>query len=107
MKAGNKPIGWLGSLRSLWRIYRDPAVSGWAKALFLVIAGLYLVCPMDLMPEIIVGPLGMVDDAIIVPLILSLIRWIIPKEQTQAADGAAGPGPSPRERKRVKSRKVR
>jgi uncharacterized membrane protein YkvA (DUF1232 family) len=91
-------LGWFGAL---WRIYRDPSVAGWAKALCLGLAILYLISPFDVVPEAITGPLGLLDDALLVPLILSLIQWFIPKGHGQ--EDASSP---PNERKHVKSRPV-
>lgn len=33
------------------------------KALKLILAGIYLLSPVDLLPEMFLGPFGLVDDA--------------------------------------------
>ena len=56
----------------LFRLLRDPAVPAGAK--LLTAAGLaYLFSPVDLMPEILLGPLGLIDDLVVVGAALSRI----------------------------------
>jgi uncharacterized membrane protein YkvA (DUF1232 family) len=52
---------------------RAKDVSGWAKA-FVVFSGLYLISPIDLIPEAIFPLIGFVDDVAIVGLALKLIN---------------------------------
>ena len=33
---------------------------------YLVLLAIYTVCPFDLMPEAILGPLGLIDDGVVV-----------------------------------------
>jgi uncharacterized membrane protein YkvA (DUF1232 family) len=47
-------------LRLVFRLVRDPAVPRFDK-LLLAVVGLYLLTPLDLIPDIL-GPLGYVDD---------------------------------------------
>ena len=63
-------IGWL---RIAFRAYRDPTVPKWAKFLFGFLALGYLLLPIDLLPEAALGPIGLIDDLIIVPLLLMLV----------------------------------
>lgn len=56
-----------------WHLLRDERVSYWAKAIpILTIA--YLVSPVDFLPAVVAGPLGLLDDVTI--LILGL-NWFI------------------------------
>ena len=62
----------------LFRLMRDPRVPAGAKLL----AGLgvaYVLSPVDLLPEILFGPLGLVDDLLVVAAALSrLLNYVHP-----------------------------
>lgn len=60
-----------GDARLLWRALRHPQAPGWLKLGAAAIA-LYLVSPVDFIPDV-VPFLGVVDDLVIVPL---AIRWL-------------------------------
>lgn len=75
-------LGWAGML---WRLYRDPRVPAWAKLVCFVLAGLYLISPIDVVPEALAGPLGLLDDALLIPLILWLVQWVAPKRAVEQA----------------------
>lgn len=71
--------------RRLWVALRHPAAPGWLKA-GTALAVLYVVSPIDLVPEVIPF-FGVVDDLVLVPL---AIRWMLrrlPPEVAAAADG--------------------
>lgn len=57
-----------------WRLFRDPRVSLFPKAL-LVAAVAYALSPLDLLPEIAVPFVGVIDD---IALIALAIRFFIP-----------------------------
>ena len=57
---------------------RDPRVPWGAKLLALCVAG-YAFCPIDLIPDF-VPVLGLVDDAVILPLGILLVVKLIPPE---------------------------
>lgn len=41
-----------------------------------VLGILYILSPIDLAPELVLGPLGLIDDAgMLVPVLLALRRW--------------------------------
>ena len=61
-----------GDARLLWFALRHPAAPGWLKVGSALVA-LYLVSPIDLIPDAI-PILGWVDDLVIVPL---AIRWLL------------------------------
>jgi uncharacterized membrane protein YkvA (DUF1232 family) len=71
-----KTIGLLSRFRSLirlcWRLFRDPRVPIWPKAL-LVAAVAYVALPFDLIPDMIPF-LGQLDDAVI---IATAVRWFV------------------------------
>lgn len=61
-----------GDARCLWFALRHPAAPPWLKLGTALIA-LYLLSPVDLLPDAI-PVLGVVDDLVIVPL---AIRWLL------------------------------
>ena len=61
-----------GDARQLWAALRHPAAPGWLK-LGTVLIVLYVLSPIDLVPDFIPG-LGMLDDVVLVPL---AIRWLL------------------------------
>jgi len=61
-----------GDARVLWHALRHPQSPGWLKLGALGIV-LYLLSPVDLIPDVV--PLfGVLDDLVVVPL---AIRWLI------------------------------
>lgn len=71
----------------LWRAFWAPGTPLYLKAATLL-AALYLVWPMDLLPDVI-PVLGLVDDIILIPLIVS---WIVSRLPVH---DAAAPGDGP------------
>ncbi len=54
----------------LFRLLRDDRVPGSSKVLAIAGAA-YLVSPIDLMPALLLGPLGLVDDLVVIGAVLS------------------------------------
>ena len=73
-----------GDARQLWFALRHPAAPGWLKLGTALIA-LYLVSPLDFIPDWIPG-LGVVDDLVLVPL---AIRWLLRRLPPDIAAAAA------------------
>ena len=72
-----------GDARQLWAALRHPAAPGWLK-LGTALIVLYVISPIDLIPDWIPG-LGMLDDVVLVPF---AIRWLLqrlPPELRQAS----------------------
>jgi len=71
---------WARSVRrdgvALWLAARDPRVPWPAKLLALFVAG-YALSPLDLIPDFI-PVLGLLDDLLIVPLGVLLVRRLVP-----------------------------
>ena len=63
-----------GDARRLWIALRHPMAPGWLKAGTALIV-LYLVSPIDLIPEAL-PIIGVLDDLVVVPL---AIRWLLSK----------------------------
>ncbi len=65
--------------RLYWRLFRDPRVGIPAKV--VLIAGvLYLISPIDLMPDIGLPVLGLVDDILILTVALRVFIWLAPRQ---------------------------
>ncbi|MDQ3940929.1 MAG: DUF1232 domain-containing protein [Actinomycetota bacterium] len=65
-------------LKLLWRLARDPRVPPRTKATLFLLAG-YLASPVDVIPDFILGPLGHVDDIIIVAFALDSMLNRLPE----------------------------
>ena len=64
-------------LLMLWRAFVAPGTPLWLKALMLVVP-LYLVFPLDIIPDFI--PLaGWLDDVVVIPLLVSWIVSLLPQ----------------------------
>lgn len=70
--------GLIDRMRLGWRLLRDPRVSTLPKVLIPALTALYVVSPIDLLPDFLLG-IGQVDDITVVALALSalslLVRW--------------------------------
>ena len=75
-------------LVTLWHAFFAPETPVHLKALMLLIPA-YLLSPIDLIPDFI-PILGWVDDAIVIPLLVSLIVRMLPQlaPRTTRTDGA-------------------
>jgi uncharacterized membrane protein YkvA (DUF1232 family) len=64
----------------LWRAFRAAETPLWLKALMLIVP-LYLVSPIDLIPDFI--PIaGWLDDIVVIPLLVSWLVGLIPQRAT-------------------------
>lgn len=63
--------------RLFWRMFRDPQVPVGAKAVLPAI-GLYVVVPVDLVPDFI-PLLGQLDDLLVVAAGLAFFVWLTPR----------------------------
>jgi uncharacterized membrane protein YkvA (DUF1232 family) len=73
--------GFLGGLfkqaRLAWRLYKDGRVPGWVK--LIPVAGLlYLLSPIDLLPDLMLPGLGEVDDVVMLLLALKVFVDLSP-----------------------------
>lgn len=78
----------------LWRAFLAPETPIWIKGLMLLIPA-YLLSPIDLIPDFI-PVLGWVDDAIIIPLLVSFIVTLLPRTVQSGArrEDPDGNGPT-------------
>jgi uncharacterized membrane protein YkvA (DUF1232 family) len=69
--------GVIKQARLAWRLLRDARVPGWAKMIPLA-GALYLLSPIDILPEALVPLLGEVDDVVILLLAVKLFIDLSP-----------------------------
>jgi uncharacterized membrane protein YkvA (DUF1232 family) len=76
-------IGLLASivrrLALVWRLFTDERVS-WGVKTIPVLTVLYILSPVDLMPELVTGPVGGIDDLAALLLGLNLFIELSPPE---------------------------
>ena len=67
-------------LMMLWRAFMAPGTPLWLKGLMLVVP-LYLVSPLDIIPDFIPFA-GWLDDIVVIPLLVSWIVSLLPQRAT-------------------------
>ncbi len=96
-KNSDDALGLLANLakqiRLLWRLLNDPRVPSWVKTIPFV-ALLYLIFPIDLLPDPVLG-LGQLDDLAIVLLGLKLFRDLSPSAVVREHEAALAGESSP------------
>ena len=70
--------GIIDQVRLTWALIRDPRVPIWAKAI-PVLALLYVLSPLDFIPDLVVG-LGQLDDLAIVLGGMRLFASVVPQD---------------------------
>jgi len=76
----------------LWRAFLAPETPIWLKGLMLLIPA-YLLSPIDIIPDFI-PILGWVDDAIVIPLLVSFIVSLLPRRAESRATSGHDDGPT-------------
>jgi uncharacterized membrane protein YkvA (DUF1232 family) len=71
-------LGSFDRMRLSWRLLRDERVAAWMKWLVPIIAAIYLVAPIDLVPDLILG-FGQIDDLSVVGIAIFAMTKILPK----------------------------
>jgi uncharacterized membrane protein YkvA (DUF1232 family) len=66
-------------LALVWRLFTDERVS-WPIKTIPVLTALYILSPVDLMPELVTGPVGGIDDLAALLLGLNLFIELSPPE---------------------------
>jgi uncharacterized membrane protein YkvA (DUF1232 family) len=68
----------LTRMRLAWRLYRDPRVAPRMKVVMPLVALLYVVSPVDLVPDFLLGA-GQVDDVFVIAMVMMMLgrlaRW--------------------------------
>ena len=70
---GKLDPGMFDRLRLGWRLLRDPRVPAWPKWIVPVVAAIYVVSPIDAIPDV-VPVAGFADDAVVLGFVLNLVR---------------------------------
>lgn len=84
----------LNNVRVAWKLLKDPRVSKIAKIVIPGLAAVYLLFPIDLLPDIVPG-LGQLDDLALIALGIKLFIDLSPKWLVQYyRDQVAGKTPT-------------
>lgn len=75
-------------LRVGWHAWRDPALR-WPGRMVLLAIALYVISPIDLIPEWI-PLLGWLDDLLVISVVLPLLMKLLPAEVLRSAQQRAG-----------------
>ncbi len=80
-----KGLSWfsMDQLILFFKLFRDPAVSWWLKAI-PVFAVLYLLSPYDLIPDFLLPGVGEIDDIVVLILAVSLFNRLAPADRVRA-----------------------
>ncbi len=70
-------------LLMLWRAFVAPETPLWLKGLMLIVP-LYLISPLDIIPDFIPFA-GWIDDIVVIPLLVSWIVGLLPQRQSVRA----------------------
>lgn len=76
-------------LRLLWFALRHPRRPGWLAPALALLA-LYVISPIDLLPDAL-PIIGVVDDLVLIPLVIGWIIRHLPEELRGAATRGEGP----------------
>lgn len=72
-----RPGAWTQA-RLAWRLLRDPRVASKLKVAVPVLAALYVVSPIDLLPDFLLG-LGQVDDLGVIGVAVVFLSRVLPR----------------------------
>lgn len=72
-----RPGAWTEA-RLAWRLLRDPRVASKLKVAVPVLAALYVVSPIDLLPDFLLG-LGQVDDLGVIGVAVVFLLRVLPR----------------------------
>ncbi len=75
---------WWRDLRRIWRLMRDPRTPGWLKLLPLL-ALIYILSPVDLLPDLMIPGIGALDDLVLLLLVLRVLLDLAPAEEQPAS----------------------
>lgn len=69
-------LSWSARMRLVWRLLRDDRVSPWLKRLGPIGAILYLLSPIDIVPDFFIG-VGQVDDLGVIAVVLLVLAKLL------------------------------
>lgn len=84
----NRFLQFPGELAALWRAFLAPDTPLHLKALMLLVP-LYLISPIDLIPDFIPFA-GWLDDVVVIPLLVSWILGLLPQRAGRDGYGRRG-----------------
>lgn len=70
--------GWR-ALRRIWRLLRDPRTPGWVKLIPTLVL-LYILSPIDFLPDLGIPGIGVLDDLVLLLLALRMLLDRAPAE---------------------------
>lgn len=70
--------GALDRLRLAWRLFRDPRVASKLKTAVPLLTLLYVLSPIDLLPDVLLG-LGQIDDVGVIGLAVLFLTRVVPR----------------------------
>ena len=70
--------GMLDQVRLTWRLYRDRRVASRLKSAIPLLAAAYLISPVDLVPDFILG-LGQLDDVGVLGIAIVMMTRLVPR----------------------------
>lgn len=74
----NEHLRTIERIRLTWRLLRDPRVAVWTKAMLPIVAVLYLLLPIDLIPDVILG-FGQIDDLSMIGVTVFAMTKLLPR----------------------------
>ncbi|WP_322802427.1 DUF1232 domain-containing protein [Thermoflexus sp.] len=77
---------WWRDLRRIWRLVRDPRTPGWLRLLPLL-ALMYILSPIDLLPDLMIPGIGSLDDLLLLLLVWRLLLDLAPAEKPRTSSG--------------------
>lgn len=84
----NRFLQFRTELGTLWRAFMAPETPLHLKALMLLVP-LYLVSPIDLIPDLIPF-VGWLDDIVVIPMLVSWLVSMLPRREPARARAASG-----------------
>jgi len=76
-----------------WKLIRDPRLSPWIRFGLPLLAGAYLLMPIDIIPDVFVG-LGQLDDLAVIWIAMQLLLRLAPDDMVSQYRSGAKPGPA-------------
>ncbi len=87
----------LDHLKLSWQLFRDPSVSSLVRYGIPILGLIYLISPVDIIPDVLLG-FGQLDDAAVLLLLSQLMIMLAPDDiinkYRQATQGGAAPSSS-------------
>ena len=79
--------GLVDDLLLVWKLMLDPDVPGYLKMLPVAV-GLYILSPVDFLPEAVLGPFGLLDDPLAALVGLKAFINFVPKDIVDRYNGS-------------------